>query len=98
MEKQIVGRDVSSRWSLTVPVEGASKLLEFRLKLNVHLNEWVSVIASVDVCELKSAAAAAESLQSCLTLWDPMALGTPLGLAHWKRASSPVEAGTAGYL
>jgi len=25
-------------------------------------------------------------------------LGTPLGLAHWKRASSPVEAGTAGYL
>ena len=26
------------------------------------------------------------------------ALGTPLGLVHWKRASSPVEAGTAGYL
>ena len=25
-------------------------------------------------------------------------LGTPLGLVHWKRASSPVEAGTAGYL
>src|SRR5574337_1128405 len=25
-------------------------------------------------------------------------LGTPLGLAHWKRASSPVEAGIAGYL
>ena len=24
--------------------------------------------------------------------------GTPLGLVHWKRASSPVEAGTAGYL
>ena len=23
---------------------------------------------------------------------------TPLGLVHWKRASSPVEAGTAGYL
>ena len=23
-------------------------------------------------------------------------LGTPLGLVHWKRASSPVEAGTAG--
>ena len=22
----------------------------------------------------------------------------PLGLVHWKRASSPVEAGTAGYL
>ena len=72
MEKQIIGRDVSSRWSLTVPVEGASNLLEFRLKLNVHLNEWVSVIASVDMCELKSAAAAAESLQSCPTLCDPM--------------------------
>ena len=27
-----------------------------------------------------------------------MPLGTPLGLVHWKRASSPVEAGTAGYL
>ena len=27
-----------------------------------------------------------------------LALGTPLGLVHWKRASSPVEAGTAGYL
>src|SRR5574341_1321209 len=25
-------------------------------------------------------------------------LGTPLGLVHWKRASCPVEAGTAGYL
>ena len=25
-------------------------------------------------------------------------LGTPLGLVHWTRASSPVEAGTAGYL
>src|SRR5574341_457054 len=25
-------------------------------------------------------------------------LGTPLGLVHWKRASSPVEAGTGGYL
>src|SRR5574337_362088 len=25
-------------------------------------------------------------------------LGTPLGLVHWKRASFPVEAGTAGYL
>ena len=25
-------------------------------------------------------------------------LGTPLGLVHWKRASSPFEAGTAGYL
>ena len=25
-------------------------------------------------------------------------LGTPLGFVHWKRASSPVEAGTAGYL
>ena len=25
-------------------------------------------------------------------------LGTPLGVVHWKRASSPVEAGTAGYL
>ena len=25
-------------------------------------------------------------------------LGTPLGLVHWKRASSPVEAGTSGYL
>ena len=25
-------------------------------------------------------------------------IGTPLGLVHWKRASSPVEAGTAGYL
>ena len=25
-------------------------------------------------------------------------LGNPLGLVHWKRASSPVEAGTAGYL
>src|SRR5574341_1389212 len=25
-------------------------------------------------------------------------LGTPRGLVHWKRASSPVEAGTAGYL
>ena len=24
-------------------------------------------------------------------------LGTPLGLVHWKRASSPVEAGTAKY-
>ena len=23
-------------------------------------------------------------------------LGTPLGLVHWKRASSPVEAGTSG--
>ena len=23
-------------------------------------------------------------------------LGSPLGLVHWKRASSPVEAGTAG--
>ena len=29
---------------------------------------------------------------------EASALGTPLGLAHWKRASSPVEAGTAGYL
>ena len=82
MEKQIVGRDVSSRWSLMVPVEGASKLLEFRLKLNVHLNEWVSVIASVDVCELKSAAAAAESLQSCLTLWDPMDCSPPGSSVH----------------
>ena len=27
-----------------------------------------------------------------------VAVGTPLGLVHWKRASSPVEAGTAGYL
>ena len=26
------------------------------------------------------------------------ALGTPLGLVHWKRASSPVEAGTSGFL
>ena len=25
-------------------------------------------------------------------------LGTPLGLVHWKRASSPVEAGTPWYL
>ena len=25
-------------------------------------------------------------------------LGTPLGLVHWKRASSPVEAGTSGFL
>ena len=25
-------------------------------------------------------------------------LRTPLGLVHWKRASSPVEVGTAGYL
>ena len=25
-------------------------------------------------------------------------LGTPLGLVHWKRASSPAEAGTAGHL
>ena len=25
-------------------------------------------------------------------------LGTTLGLVHWQRASSPVEAGTAGYL
>ena len=40
---QIVGRDVSSRWSLTVPVEGAFNLLEFRLKRNVPLNEWVSL-------------------------------------------------------
>ena len=24
--------------------------------------------------------------------------GTPLGLVHWKRASSPVEAGTSGFL
>ena len=24
-------------------------------------------------------------------------LGTPLGLVHWQRASSPVEAGTAGF-
>ena len=73
MQKQVVGRDVSSRWSLTVPVAGASNLLEFRLKLNVCLNEWVSVNPSVDVCELKaSAAAAAKSLQSCPTLCDPV--------------------------
>ena len=73
MEKQVVGRDVSSRWSLTVPAAGASNLLEFRLKLNVRLNEWVSVNTSVDVCELKSSAAAtAKSLQSCLTLRDPV--------------------------
>ena len=82
MEKQIIGRDVSSRWSLTVPVEGASNLLEFRLKLNVHLNEWVSVIASVDMCELKSAAAAAESLQSCPTLCDPMNCSPPGSSVH----------------
>src|SRR5574340_753474 len=25
-------------------------------------------------------------------------LGTPLGLVHWKRASSPVEAGSSGFL
>ena len=25
-------------------------------------------------------------------------LGTPRGLVHWKRASSPVEAGTSGFL
>ena len=25
-------------------------------------------------------------------------LSTPLGLVHWKRASSPVEAGTSGFL
>ena len=25
-------------------------------------------------------------------------LGTPLGLVHWKRASSPVEAGSLGFL
>ena len=25
-------------------------------------------------------------------------LGTPLGLVQWKRASSPVEAGTSGFL
>src|SRR5574341_262344 len=25
-------------------------------------------------------------------------LGTPLSLVHWKRASSPVEAGTSGFL
>ena len=25
-------------------------------------------------------------------------LGTPLGLVHWERASSPVEAGTSGFL
>lgn len=44
MEKlQIIGRDVSSRWSLTVPVEGAFSLLEYRLKRNVPLNEWVSL-------------------------------------------------------
>ena len=30
--------------------------------------------------------------------WWEGPLGTPLGLVHWKRASSPVEAGTAGYL
>ena len=44
MEKlQIVGRDVSSRWSLTVPAEGAFNLLEFRLNRNVPLNELVSL-------------------------------------------------------
>ena len=25
-------------------------------------------------------------------------LGTPLGLVHWKRASSPIEAATSGFL
>ena len=34
-------------------------------------------------------------VSSCKLLYT---LGTPLGLVHWKRASSPVEAGTAGYL
>ena len=29
--------------------------------------------------------------------WEGL-LGTPLGLVHWKRASSPVEAGTSGFL
>ena len=32
-----------------------------------------------------------------MEIWEGP-LGTPLGLVHWKRASSPVEAGTAGYL
>ena len=30
--------------------------------------------------------------------WWEGPLGTPLGLVHWKRASSPVEAGTSGFL
>ena len=38
-----------------------------------------------------------KSSMSSSSLWEGP-LGTPLGLAHWKRASSPVEAGTAGYL
>src|SRR5574337_1306992 len=30
--------------------------------------------------------------------WSEGHLRTPLGLVHWKRASSPVEAGTSGFL
>ena len=37
------------------------------------------------------------NLRKVRSLWEGP-LGTPLGLVHWKRASSPVEAGTTGYL
>ena len=37
------------------------------------------------------------ALRSQGNWWWEGPLGTPLGWVHWKRASSPVEAGTAGY-
>ena len=53
----------------------------------------------------KSATVWAENIDDVLKELDesqqvdtPSFVGTPLGLVHWKRASSPVEAGTAGYL
>ena len=54
-------------------------------------------LGSLDLCRLPQGASlgASEKL-GILWSWEGP-LGIPLGLVQWKRASSPVEAGTSGY-
>ena len=55
-------------------------------------------MGSLDSCMLRQGASQGASEKSgILWSWEGP-LGTPLGMAQWKRASSGVEAGTSGFI